>query len=364
MPNAKISCIGCKKEFQLLLSHLERTKSCQSFYDMSSMREEAERMNKIKKAQRSRERYQNDPDESVKKRAASKENYRQHASKKKVTMALYYEKHREEINGAKREHYHGEPEKKQEKRDYYNSARLSYGRQKCPECGKTYCTAGDMKRHIDHAHSDESFVTCQICDKRFEYKQNVERHMKEIHGEERHGCEKCPATYLRKSDLQEHIKEGTHYISYHCKLCTQTIVFKSLRGLIEHTIVKQSREERTSKFDGTKYEIHKSGILLTCKSHVKSIQLTEGERVLLMPRKDKAKAAKIREVKKEEIINEGLRMATENLEAPQVELEIVKEKHEETFKKDRCKWCEERIPDSDEACSIRFSTMWKINMNQ
>ena len=83
-----------------------------------------------------------------------------------------------------------------------------------------------------------------------------------------------------------------------------------------------------------------------------------------MPRKDKAKAAKIREVKKEEIINEGLRMATENLEAPQVELEIVKEKHEETFKKDRCKWCEERIPDSDEACSIRFSTMWKINMNQ
>ena len=376
MPNEKITCIGCNKKFQLLLSHLERTKSCQNFYDISSMREEAERLNKEKKARRSRERYQTDPDESAKKRAsakeyykqhtpekkaASKEFYKQHAPEKKATMALYYERHREEIIDAKREEYQGDPEKKQAKRDYYSETRSNYGQQNCLDCGETCYTAGDMKRHIDHAHSDESFVTCQICDKRFEYKQNVERHMREIHSGERHGCEKCPATFLRKSDLQEHIKEGTHFVSYHCKQCSQTIVFKSLKGLIDHTIVKQSREERIWT-DGTKHEICKSGILVTCKSHVKSTQLKEGEHVLCMPRKDKTKAAKRRALKKEEIINEGLKLATGNQEAPQVELEIVKEKHEENFKRDHCKWCGERIPFSDECCSTRFSSTWKIHI--
>ena len=360
IPKSKITCNGCDKKFQLLLSHLERTKSCQDFYDMSSMREEADRLTKQKKAQRSRERYQNDPDESAKKRAAAKEYYKQHSPEKKATMAMYYEKHKEEIKHAKRDEYQGDPEKKQAKSDYYNEARSSYGQQDCLDCGKTCCTAGDMKRHIKHAHSDEGFVTCQICDKRFEYKQNVERHMREMHGGERHGCEKCPATFLRKSDLEAHIKEGTHFVSYHCKLCTQTIIFKSLIGLIEHTIVKQSREERTFS-DGTKYEIYKSGILVTCKSHVKSIQLKEGEHVLCMPRKDKAEAAKRRALKRREIINEGLKLAAGNLEAPHVELEFVKEKHEDNFKKDHCKWCEERFPYSDECCSVSFSTTWKIH---
>ena len=95
---------------------------------------------------------------------------------------------------------------------------------------------------------------------------------------------------------------------------------------------------------------------------MKSTQLEEGEHVLCMPRKDKAEAAKRRALKKEEIINEGLKLASGNPEAPQVELEIVKEKHEENFKKDHCKWCEERIPFSDECCSIRFSSTWKIDL--
>ena len=82
---------------------------------------------------------------------------------------------------------------------------------------------------------------------------------------------------------------------------------------------------------------------------------------MCMPRKDKAIAAKSRALKKKEIINEGLKLAAGNLEAPQVELEFVKEKHEENFYKICCKWCEEEIPFSDEFCSVRFGTEWTIN---
>ena len=45
----------------------------------------------------------------------------------------------------------------------------------------------------------------------------------------------------------------------------------------------------------------------------------------------------------------------------QVELEFVKEEHEENLKKDHCKWCEQRIPFSDMSCSVRFGTTWTIH---
>ena len=374
MPGEKITCKGCDKKFQLLLSHLERTKSCQDFYDMSTMRKEAERLTKEKKAERSRERYRNDPDESPKKRAAAKEYYKQHTPEKKAaakeyykqhtpekraTMALYYEKHKEELNDAKRKQYQDDPEIKQAKSDYYNETRSHYGSQKCPECEKILCTQGDMKRHMDHAHSEDKFITCQVCDKLFKYKQNVERHMTEIHGGERHKCGKCPAAFSRGSDLEEHIKQDWHYLSYNCRQCSKTIVFKSLKGLIQHTIVKQSEGEQICS-DGTKWKIYKSGILVTCKSKVESTQLKDGEHVLCMERKEKAKAAKERFMKKEEIINEGLQSAAGNLGAPKVKLVIEKDEHEENDQKDRCYWCKEKVPFFEKHCSIRFHDGWKL----
>ena len=359
MPKEKITCMGCDKKFQLLLSHLERTKSCQDSYDMSAIRKEAEKLTKEKKAQRSRERYQNDASESPKKRAAAKEHYKQHTPEKRAAMALYNERHREEINEAKREQYHKDPEMKQAKRDYYNETRSQYGKQKCPECDQEFFTKGDMKRHIDHAHTEGNFHTCQICDKHFEYKQNLERHMTEVHGGERHKCENCPASYSRASDLQEHIKEGWHYLTFYCKQCSKTIVFKHLSGLIDHTIVKQSEGE--VEYDGIKSKTYKSGILVTCKSQVESTQLKEGEPVLYTEWKDKVKASKERAMKKEEIINEGLQSTTWNLVAPKVKLEMISEKHEENFYKDRCKWCQEKIPFSDECCSVNFSVAWKLH---
>ena len=360
MPIEKIMCKGCDKKFLLLLSHLERTKSCQDSYDMSAMRKEAERLTKERKAQRGRDRYHNDPNESPKKRAAAKEQYKQHTPEKRATMALYNERHREKINDAMREQYQNDPEKKKEKSATYYATRSKYGSQECPQCDGVFFTPKDMKRHIDHTHSVENVITCQICDKQIKFEESLERHMREVHGGEKHRCEKCPAAFSCHSDLKEHIREGWHYLSYDCKQCSKTIVFKSLKGLIQHTIVKQSEGEHIGA-SGTKWKIYKSGILVTCKSHVESTQLKEGENVLCMKRKDKVKAAKERAMKKEELINEGLLLAAGNLEAPKVKFEMIREKHEVNFYKDRCKWCEEKIPFSDEYCSVRFSDAWKLH---
>ena len=76
----KVTCKGCDKEFKLLLSHLERTKSCQESYDMQTMRQEANTLTKERKAQRSREHYKQHSEE---KRQLPNNNMRQIQKRRK-----------------------------------------------------------------------------------------------------------------------------------------------------------------------------------------------------------------------------------------------------------------------------------------
>ena len=42
-------CNGCRKHFKLIFSHLTRSKKCQNFYDMESLRSEMKEITKNKK---------------------------------------------------------------------------------------------------------------------------------------------------------------------------------------------------------------------------------------------------------------------------------------------------------------------------
>ena len=339
----KVTCLGCNKTFLLLLSHLERTKSCQSSYDMGVMREEAKSSHREQMAARKRYLYKNDPNESQRKRSASNEYYKKHSSEKKETMAAYNEKHKEGIN--------------ESMQDKYYECRTWNGF-KCSICEKEYLSKRSLDYHEAHSHknSDPS-ETCQICDKKFAHLQSLERHMKEVHSGEKHNCAKCPATFTRKGDLENHLYKGWHYINFYCKPCNKTLVFKSLGGLIEHTIVKQSREEVES---GMKHIIYKSGIVVTCKSKVESIQMEEGEHIKGMPRKDKVKAEMKRYAKKENVINEGLKIAAKCSDAPKVKLELKYNKHEDVGK-GRCRWCYEQKPYPNEYCEYRIRDVaWEL----
>ena len=81
-----IKCKGCGKEVQLLLSHLKRTKKpCKALYDIKTLEAEAKAVQKEQMAVRNRDRYHNDPNESRRKKAASKEYYRKRIKEKEST---------------------------------------------------------------------------------------------------------------------------------------------------------------------------------------------------------------------------------------------------------------------------------------
>ena len=348
----RVTCQGCGKEFTLLLSHLERTKSCQKSYDMPTMRQEANALTKERKAQRSRDHYK---EHSEEKKAAAKRLYEENPEKKKVAMTAYNEKHREDINLAMYDHYID-----------------SWGKFECPICDKTFVLEKSRKSHIDHFHCvNQNPSVCQICDKTFEFEQSLQRHMKEVHQELVYVCQKCPAVFVRDSLLDKHDRESRHYLSFYCNVCKKNIIFKNFRGLLEHVIVKQSETNmefpKGSKFEGQTFLQKKSGFLVTCKTRVESIQEEEGRYLKYCSKEEKEEAFKRRIKRKEEIINEGLKAANGPYRKPSVKVEFISTHEKDMHRQEEeaighCKYCLMKIPfnEDDESEERRERTLCQL----
>ena len=340
----KEHCKGCTWKGTSLRIHLNRTKlPCRKLYNAEDLKNKSDQLNKVKDAKRKYEKYHNNQNESQRKKAAAKE---------------YYEKHKTEKTAETTKH------------DTKATEKLSQSPM-CLICKETFVLEGSKKRHMEKFHSKvQKKIACDICEKHFEWKDNLSRHMREVHGGEKHGCMECPATYTRNEDLQEHIATGRHYLKFHCPICLQELVFKHLGGLIEHVVVKQSEGEQEyegqvrSGFISRKWKIYKSGILLTCKSKLGSIQVEEGEHILGMPKSEKLEAYKKRMRKKEEVINFGLRAPSPSQEKPTVKLELIKiTTHEEKAEKNYCKYCHMKTPFTNVYCKERaekFSHSWEL----
>ena len=323
----KIICKGCGKKMSLILSHLERTKACQSSYDMNAMRQKAELLKKERKAQRSRDMYESNPE------------------KKRKSMRDYNSKHREEINKSMSNLY---------------CESTSEQVHECPHCDMEYRKIQDMKRHIRHAHSQKNYTfSCQICDKSIMFKSNLERHMKEVHGCEKYKCEKCPATYTRKYELENHISNGWHFFEYQCNFCNQTLIFKNMSSLIDHTIIEEPGTEHRKEDkepqeleDNTNSRPKTTSFLVTCKAYQRD------EKVELS-REMRSNFLLARQYK-EKVINAGLsRVKT------RVKFLLEKEKHEVEDRNGNdnqiCKWCEVESPSKDEFCDARETGTWTLD---
>ena len=220
----KVTCRGCGKRVQLLLSHLERTtKPCKALYDMEVLHAEAARLHKEQMATRNRERYHSDPKESPKKRAASKEYYDNHTPEKKGAMSVYNQTHKEDIILAS------------QKRRCKSTCTERY---ECPWCEKVFPSEPKMKHHFEYIHTKpDTRLKCPICDKGIKYKDNLDRHMREVHGEEKkYKCSDCSAAYTRKEHLEQHIRTGKHYMDTYCEHCKETKVFRYVAEKERHFI--------------------------------------------------------------------------------------------------------------------------------
>ena len=110
----------------------------------------------------------------------------------------------------------------------------------CELCQKEFKTKGQMNRHVKHIHGAKKYP-CQICSTLFSSLYGLNNHVKYVHNEnndQRHKCVTCEKEFKRKDCLRAHIKtHNTDRQTYSCELCLKK--FFSKRDLKRHFLVHE-----------------------------------------------------------------------------------------------------------------------------
>jgi uncharacterized Zn-finger protein len=97
---------------------------------------------------------------------------------------------------------------------------------KCTECDRMFFSKYDLTKHMD-THSEKKPFSCQICQKQFSRANLLQRHEK-IHREElRYGCPHCDREFFTTEELEKH-EEAVHKAvkPFQCNICNKRFTYK------------------------------------------------------------------------------------------------------------------------------------------
>ncbi|XP_050671849.1 zinc finger protein 888-like isoform X2 [Leptidea sinapis] len=115
----------------------------------------------------------------------------------------------------------------------------------CPECSEVFINSHLLDLHYEEAHKDNFVVhpeveqRCQHCQRTFETRANLHRHMQRMHtdGAKRYQCEHCKRMYFSKGEVRSHIM-WSHLQHAGGHPCTCGRMFRTPVRLREHIAVK------------------------------------------------------------------------------------------------------------------------------
>ncbi|XP_047432265.1 uncharacterized protein LOC125000686 [Mugil cephalus] len=88
----------------------------------------------------------------------------------------------------------------------------------CPQCGKGFVYSFGLTKHLQMVHSRIKPFICQICNKGFFTKRDVEVHIRSHTGEKPFHCHLCDKKFIRRVELNVHIRwhigEKRHWCPY------------------------------------------------------------------------------------------------------------------------------------------------------
>ena len=115
---------------------------------------------------------------------------------------------------------------------HINSAHKELKLFACTMCKKSFISPEYLTQHTDLAHKNAE--TCTVCQKQFNARLTLEKHMKAVHGEFKvFLCTLCDKTFVQKGILSQHINAVHRKLKpFTCKSCNKSFSRKS--SLSEH----------------------------------------------------------------------------------------------------------------------------------
>ncbi|XP_043683100.1 uncharacterized protein LOC122636191 isoform X1 [Vespula pensylvanica] len=144
----------------------------------------------------------------------------------------------------------------------------------CQHCELEFFTNEELQKHEDTVHKKDKPYQCNICNKRFSYKQGLERH-EMMHNEDKtFVCEYCKEAFRTSTKLARHLTTHAGHRPYLCKLCPRTFLLSHhlTRHMRTHSVEKRHVCEDCGKAFKRKesLEVHllthtkRTGMGLTC----------------------------------------------------------------------------------------------------
>lgn len=112
----------------------------------------------------------------------------------------------------------------------------------CDRCDKSFFTKYDLAKHV-LTHTKQKDYTCIVCKKSFSRSTLLYRHEK-IHTDPkipRHHCEECDRIYLNIIDYEKHIQIHTKNRRFECNYCEKRFAFK--QGLERHQTIHDNEAQ-------------------------------------------------------------------------------------------------------------------------
>ena len=102
----------------------------------------------------------------------------------------------------------------------------------CDRCPSKFTAKSSLKMHIMRRHTNEKPISCSLCSSRFVTSFELQQHLIAHSGEKRFSCEQCSKKFTQRAGLLRHMRVHTGEKPFPCDQCSKK--FSQASNLAHH----------------------------------------------------------------------------------------------------------------------------------